>query len=487
VEIPPEVRYVVRDGRSIAYQRWGAGGRRVVAIGAALGNLDLVWGDAALFDAFVAAGERSEMMMYDQLGQGLSDPAAHVPTLEERAADLGAVMDAGGFETATICAIFDASLGAFVFAAQHPDRVDGLVLWNPFAQGWRSAPFDELVGWEDRDQVEAYDRAWEDVHARWGKGESLSMQMPALATRGNVRLWSLLERAAASPGMIRTLHEATFAADVREVLPLVRAPVLVLRSVGHRLPEGVMRHVVELLPNASFEELSETSSMAEFFAAAQQRADKFMFGTADEGRTSRALMTVMFTDIVGSTEHAVRLGDTRWRQVLGDHERMVRAEVNAAAGRVVQFVGDGSLSTFDGPARAIRCAERLIGAVRAAGIDIRAGLHTGECERRQNGIAGIAVHIAARVSAQAGAGEVLVSRTVRDLVTGSGIGLQPRGEYELKGVPGTWELFLVGDQTAPLPVPAQERDLRRLDRLALLAARRTPRLLRVASRVRPNR
>jgi pimeloyl-ACP methyl ester carboxylesterase len=219
------------------------------------------------------------------------------------------VIDAGAFESATICAIFDASLVALVFAAQHPDRVEGLVLWNAFVQGWRSAPFDELVGWDDREQVAAYDRAWEDVHARWGKGDSLGMQMPALATRGNVRLWSLLERAAASPGMIGTLHGATFASDGRDILPLVRAPVLVLRSVGHRLPEGVMRHVVELLPNATFEELSETSSMAEFFAAAQRRAAQFIFGAAEERLASRALMTVLFTDIVASTEHAVRLGD----------------------------------------------------------------------------------------------------------------------------------------------------------------------------------
>ena len=487
VEIPPEVRYVVRDGKSIAYQHWGAGDRRMVMIGTALGNLDLVWSDSALFDAFVAAGERSEVMMYDQLGQGLSDPVDHVPTLEERAADLRAVMDARRFATATVCAIFDASLGALLFAAQHPDRVDGLVLWNPFVQGWRSAPFEELVGWEAPDQVEAYDRAWEGVHARWGKGDSLAMQMPALATRSNVRLWSLLERAAASPGMIRTLHDATFAADVRNILPLVRAPVLVLRSVGHRLPEGVMQHVAELLPNATFEEVSETSSMAEFYAAAQGRAAEFMFGAEENRLASRALMTVLFTDIVASTEHAVRLGDTRWRQSLGDYERMVTSEVEAAGGRVVQFVGDGSLITFDGPARAIRCAERIIEGSRTLGVETRAGLHTGECERRPNGIAGIAVHIAARVSARASAGEVLVSRTVRDLITGSGIALQPHGEHELKGVPGTWELFTVGEHTAPVAAPDQNRDLRTLDRVALLAARRAPSLLRVASRISSTR
>jgi class 3 adenylate cyclase/pimeloyl-ACP methyl ester carboxylesterase len=441
----------------------------------------------ALHDAFISAGERAEVMMYDQLGQGLSDPVDHVPTLEERAADLAAVMDTGGFATATIFAIFDACLGAFVFAARYPERVDGIVLWNPFAQGWRSADFDELVGWEDRQQVEAYDRAWEDVHRRWGKGESLSMQMPALATRSNVRLWSLLERAAVSPGMIRTIHEATFAADVRDILPVIRAPVLVLRSVGHRLPEAVMRQVVELLPNATFEELSETSSMGEFYAAAQRRTEQYMFGTTDEPRSSRALMTVVLTDIVGSTEHAAHVGDTRWRQVLGDHERMVRAEVEAAGGHLVKFIGDGSLSTFDGPARGIRCAEKLVAGARELGLEARAGLHCGECELRQDDIAGIAVHIAARVSAKADAGQVLVSRTVRDLVTGSGIALQPHGVRELKGVPENWELFAVGEATRPLPAPDQARTLTRADRLALIAARRTPGLLRAAGRIQAAR
>jgi class 3 adenylate cyclase len=487
VEIPPAVQYVVRDGKSIAYQHWGSGDRRVVAIGPALGNLDLVWVDPALYDAFVNLGQRAQLIMYDQLGQGLSDPADHVPTLEERARDLAAVMDAGGFVSATVLAIFDACLGALVFAAQHPERVDGLVLWNPFAQGWRSGEVDELEGWADREQVAAYDQAWDEVHQSWGTGASLSMQMPALATRSNVRTWSLLERAAVSPGMIRMIHQATFAADVRDILPLVRAPVLVLRSAGHRLPEGVMRRVVDLLPDARLEELSETSSMAEFFAAAERQTERHMFGSTDERRSSRALMTVLFTDIVGSTERAVQIGDGRWSQLLTDHERMVRFEVEASGGRVVQFIGDGSLSTFDGPARGVRCAERIVAAARELGLELRAGLHTGECELRQNDIAGVAVHIAARVSALAGASEVLVSRTIKDLLTGSGIALHPHGVHQLKGVPDPWELFTVGNTTEPLAAPDQERDLGRSDRLALQAARRAPGLLRAAARLRAGR
>ncbi len=484
----PAIRYVERASNSIAYQRWGSGERRAVAIGTAVGNLDLTWTDPALHDSLLRLGTQAECVMYDQLGLGLSDPVAHVPTLEDRSADLGAVMDACGFESATIFAIFDACLGALVFAAQHPERVEGLVLWNPFAQGWRSAPFEELSGWEDREQLAAYERAWEHVHSRWGTGESLRMQMPWLATSSNVRLWGLLERAAASPGIVRTMHEATFSADVRDVLGLVAARALILRSRGHSLPAPVMRQVAELLPDAVYQELPETSSMSEFFAAYELRAEEFLFGAAREQSPARALKTVLFTDIVGSTELAVRLGDERWRQLLSEHARLVRGEVESSGGKLVDMIGDGSLSIFDGPAQAIRCAERIVAGGSELQIEIRAGLHTGECELLQSGgVAGITVHLAARVSARAQGGEVLVSRTVKDLVTGSGIALASRGEYELKGVPGSWELFALGDHVAPLQPPDQHRRLRPGDRLVLTAARRAPGLLRTAGRLRDRR
>jgi class 3 adenylate cyclase len=483
MEIPPEVRYVVREGKSVAFQRYGSGDRRLVWIPTGAGNLDLVWTDAAICDMLKRGAERGECVMYDQLGMGLSDPVDHVPTLEERAADLGAVMDAAGFASATISAAYDACLAALVFAAQHPERVDGLVLLGPFAQGWRSAPFEQLVGWKDAEQVAAYDRAWENNFETWGRGDSLRMEMPALATPRNVRVWGMLERAFASPAMLRTQHQIACAADIRDVLPSVQAPVLVLRPAGNMLPAAVMRYVVELLSHASYQELPETDNMGEFFASWQRHLEQFMFGATRDVNPDRALMTLLFTDIVGSTEQAALLGDARWREVLVAHERMLRREVEAVGGRVMKLIGDGSLSTFDGPARAIRCAERLCAAAADVGVEIRAGLHTGECEVIDEDVAGMAVHIAARVSAQAGAGEVVVSRTVRDLVTGSGIALQPRGEHELKGVPGRWELFAVGDQTAPLPAPDQTRELSASDRVVLLAARRAPGLLRAASRI----
>ncbi len=357
MEIPPEVRYVARDGRSIAYQRFGSGDRRAVLFGH-IGNLDLLWSDASFYDVMVRAAERVECLMFDQLGFGLSDPVDHVPTFEERAADLGAAMDAAGFERATICAIGECCLTSMVFAAQHPERVDGLVLMQPFAQGFRSAPFDELVGWDTPDQVEAYDHAWQDVIADWGRGASLRIDFPGLATPRNMRVWGMLERAWTSPAMLRTLHKIASTADVRDVLPSVQAPALVLRMPGDRLPEAIMRHVAERLPSGSYRELPAAGSIGEFFADYQREIEQFMFGSVRDVDTDRSLMTVLFTDIVGSTEKAALLGDTRWRERLVAHERMLRREVvTAGSGRVVKLIGDGSLSTFEGPARAIRCAE----------------------------------------------------------------------------------------------------------------------------------
>jgi pimeloyl-ACP methyl ester carboxylesterase len=234
MEIAPEVRYVVRDGRSIAFQKWGSGARRVVLVNQATTSLDLMWAEGSIHDALVGVADRAECVMYDQLGQGLSDPVLHVPALEERVADLGAVLDAAGFKSATISAIFDACVPVIMFAAQYPERVDSVVLLNPFSQGWLSAAPEELVGWRDAEEVRAYERAWAQVHDHWGRGESLAMQMPSLATRRNLRLWALFERAGASPAMIRSVHEAVTRADVRAVLPLVRAPALVLRDAACR-------------------------------------------------------------------------------------------------------------------------------------------------------------------------------------------------------------------------------------------------------------
>jgi class 3 adenylate cyclase len=482
VEIPPETHYVDRGGGSIAFQSFGLGDRCLVHMPTPVGNLDLLWTNGAMSDVLSRFAERVRCLMYDQLGYGLSDPVDHVPMLEERCGDLAAVMDAAGFQRATLCAQYDTCLTALLFAAQHPERVDGLVLSAPFAQGWRSAPFEQLVGWESEEQMEAFDRAYNGALDRWGHGDLLAIIAPSLATPRNVKVFCTLERAGSSPAMARMLHQLASTADIRDVLSSVRAPTLVLRPPGNLMAAGVMRLVAELCPNATYEALVETDDIGTWWADHHRWIERLMFGSVPDVQPNRTVMTFLFTDIVGSTEILARLGDARWREVLIEHEGMLRQQVEASGGRLREMIGDGSLSTFNGPAQAIRCAERICADASALGVQIRAGVHTGECERMADSIAGMALHVAARVSASAGPGEVRVSRVARDLVTGSGIEFQPCGEHELKGVPGKWELYSVGN-TPRLPAPDQRRELRVADRAILLLARRAPGMLRALSRI----
>jgi class 3 adenylate cyclase len=391
-------------------------------------------------------------------------------------------MDSAGFRSAAIHATWTACPGALVFAAQHPERVDALALWLPFAEGVKSKSFEQLVGWSSAEAVSAFYQDWLAAIDHWGRGESLQLYLPSLATARNIRWFAMTERASCSPAMIRTLFDASLGIDIRHVLALVQAPTLVLAVPGSRLPETVVAQVAELLPNSDYRMIPQGSDLREFVDHWFSEVKGFMFGAEHEVNPGRVLMTVMFTDIVRSTELAASLGDMRWREVLAALERLLRREVEAAGGRVVKLIGDGSLCTFPGPARAIRCAERLCLGVHDLGIEIRVGLHAGECELIDDDVAGMAVHLAARVSACAGPGEVVVSRTMRDLVTGSGIQFQTRGEYELKGVPGAWELYSVGPQTGPIPAPDQRRQLRFIDRAAMLGARHAPALMRVLSR-----
>ena len=483
MRIDPVTSYADYGGKSIAYQRFGHGEGRLLQINAMAGHLELIWLDPAFTDALERFAEASEVILFEQLGLGMSDPIDHHPTIEEQAAEIGAVMDAAGWESATICGIWSTCLAASVFAAHHPERVERLSLLGPFAQGWRSAPVAELEGWESARQVEDIDRRWRTAIEKWGSGQSLALFTPDLANPRSLRRWGVLERASASPQMAQALYDTLVNADVRDALRAVRAPALVLRPDGFPLPQAATRRVVELLPKARFVQLPPTPDISAYFSAYQRAVEEFMLGAAPKHDDARALMTVLFTDIVGSTEQAAISGDSRWRALLIEHEQAVRNLVESADGHVVKFTGDGSLSTFTGPARAIRCGERIRDSVAELGIQMRAGLHTGECERIGDDVAGMAVHIAARVSAQAGPGEIWVSRTVRDLVVGSGIELNPRGQHELKGVEGTWELFEVGESTAPLPAPEQDLNLRASDKLALAGAKRTPGLLRAGNRL----
>jgi class 3 adenylate cyclase len=297
----------------------------------------------------------------------------------------------------------------------------------------------------------------------------------------------MLERACASPSTIRLLTQSFEEVDVEEVFKTIATPTVVLTTQDSLQPEAIPRHVADLLPNSEFHVLPASTAartLGEFYAPAIEHVERVVSGGRRPLGGDRMLATVMFTDIVGSTELATRLGDHAWRSLLGRHDHLVHQHLAAAGGRLVGTAGDGSLSIFDGPARAIRCAVSLTEAARGLGLALRVGLHTGECERVGHDVAGVGVHIGARVGALAAPGQVWVSRTVRDLVAGSGIEFSSRGHHELKGVPGTWELFSVASRsTTPVAVVAAAPPIGPADRVLLRLAHRNPGVLRAAGRL----
>ncbi|MCU1352464.1 MAG: cyclase [Acidimicrobiales bacterium] len=489
MQIPPETCYTTRSGVSIAYQLFGSGPPLLMAP-TIPSHLDLMWVDPSYTQVLRRLGSFATVALFDPRGIGLSDPVDHVLTLEETADDIGAVMDAAGFEQAVVFAASTTCPGAALYAARSPGRVSGLVLWGPWAQGsaTEGGPA-SIVGWDD-DMARALDRWSEIVDQEWGTGQTLTLIAPGLATDRRRRAWGMLERASASPASIQAVTQAALEVDLRDVLPLVTAPTVVVQSADGFQPPAIGQHVADLVADGELRVVppsSEASDLASFFEPVLKIVGHMVTGATGTGATDRVLASVLFTDIVGSTKLASSLGDARWREVLEAHEALLRDLVEAHGGRVVKMIGDGSLSLFDGPVRAARCAAAAVDQVRALGIEVRAGLHTGEVEQVGHDVAGLAVHIAARVEAQAAPGEVWVSAAARDLMVGSGTDLEPRGAYELKGVPGTWELYALGaSRPEPVHVAPASRPAAS-DRLMLAAARRVPGLLRLAGRMTAGR
>lgn len=450
-------------------------------------HLDLMWIDPAFTQILRRLGSFATVVVFDPRGLGLSDPVDHVPTLEEAADDIAAVLDAAGFERAAIYASGLNCTGAALFAARSPERVSGLLLLAPWAEGMLAAEDNSaIVGW-DQAMADSM-QTWADiVEHHWGEGRSLGYYAPGLDSERQRRGWAMLERASASPSMVRAIATAGMEADIREVLTMIKAPTVVMMTRDGPQSEGIVRHVAELVPNSQFHILpgsTEADSLTGLFTPIIDLVEQLVTGATIAQSTTRILATVLFTDIVGSTEKATAMGDGRWRGVLDRHESILRAHVDAHGGRVVKMLGDGALSVFDGPARAIRSAQGFVQAIGDLGIEVRAGLHTGECERVDDDLAGLAVHIGARVSAQAQPGEVWVSRTVCDLVAGSGMQFEARGTYELKGVPGSWELYSLTDRnTTAVAVTPRPPATRPGDRVVLAAAHRAPALLRLAGRL----
>lgn len=481
---PVPTRYIDRDGAALAYQVIGDGPVDVVNALEITMHLDLCWTDPDIHHIYERAAGYSRTIFMQRRGFGLSDRITYAPTVEQQADDVLAVMDAVGMRSATLVGTMGTCGGVALVAAKAPERVNALVLINPLSQGVQSS--EELHGWEPA-EVTRYLEGYRSAVENWGSGRIIEMWDPAQATPFNRRLMALLERSSATPAAAMAYFDWVLKLDIQDVLRSVQVPTRVLCMQSTPLPEAAVEHAAELVPGAELHTLPPTppgSSIGQAFVPATDHIEEVATGTVHSADADRFLGTVLFTDVVSSTELLASMGDAKYRDLRSGHERLVRLAVENAGGSIVNVSGDGTLSVFDGPSKAVRCAETISRDATDAGLAVRCGVHTGELERDGTNITGMTVHIGARVGASAGPGEVLVSRTVHDLVVGSGLTFDSRGDHDLKGIPGQWELFAVtqaGEQAGSLPA---ERSMQTsMDKVALHSARRVPALSRAALRM----
>jgi class 3 adenylate cyclase len=438
----PAARYAKSGDLHIAYVVEGDGPIDLVWVPTTISQVEHLWNEPSIAAAFERIQSFARVIAFDRRGSGLSDPIIGAPTLEEQIDDVLAVMDAAGSENAALLGTLEGGPMAATFAATHPDRTRALILYASFA---RTTPA------EDYDWPEPPEQRHERMkHAAetWGQGRVAGNIASSRAGDEEWLEWAArMERLAASPGTVWRIFDLMRDLDVRHVLPSVRVPTLVMhrRDDTFLMPEH-SRYIAKHIPGARYVELEGEDNL---FAVGDSESvigevEEFLTGCRHEREPDRMLATVLFTDIVDSTSRAAELGDSDWRLLLEQHDALFRQALERHRGQEIKRTGDGFLATFDGPARGLRCAASVAEAVRQLGIEIRAGLHTGEVEVMNSDVGGLAVHIGARVMGAAGPGEVLVSSTVKDLVVGSGIGFEERGSRELKGVPGEWKLFAVG-------------------------------------------
>ena len=438
-------KYAKSGDVHIAYQVIGDGPRDIVFVPGWVSHVERGWAFPAFAHLLERLASFSRLIIFDKRGTGLSDPVAAVPTLEERMADLSALMDEVGSERAILFGECEGVPLSVVFAAMHPERVDGLLLYGGMPGVTVSADEPRWI-----DEADGLRNAVDN----WGQGKTLELFAPSLAGNERDRLsMGEFERAAASPGMACALLQSLRDIDVGAAATSVHVPTLTLHRRDDYVPIEPARELARLIPGSRFVELegSDHALTVGDTEAIVGEVEEFVTGARRQPEPTRALLTVMFSDIVGSTRLAAELGDARWRKLLHEHNQIVRRQLEEHHGREIKTIGDGFLVTFDGPARAIWCARAITEAVRELNVQVRVGIHTGEAELLGDDIGGMAVHIGARVVALAGPDEVLVTRTVRDLVAGSGITFADRGAHELKGVPGEWDLLAVAtDSGRPL-------------------------------------
>jgi len=512
-----ETSYAKCGDLSLAYQVFGDGPVELVFVGPIVTHVELFWAMPEFKAFFDQLATFCRVLLFDKAGVGLSDPVPKVRTLDDRAAEIEAVMDAVGFGKPVLFGMSEGGPQSIVFAAKRPERTRALILygaysalladsWDDLARGLEYDPaklrarFLTEFGEKYTPSIKQLIRFQEFARAvatnsAWGSGVMAKMMFPSVRS---TRQLAMFERMSASPGMFRATLEANFRTDVRPILPTLTTPTLVIHAREDTMPVQDGRYLADHIPGARYLEV-EGVDHAPWFTdpdAILTEIEEFLTGShAAPSQAHRALRSVLFTDIVASTQRAAATGDERWRAVLHRFGEITAELTGRFGGTVVKSTGDGHLATFDGPTQAIRCAEALRAEAETLGIEIRAGIHTGECELLDADIGGLAVHIAARICGQAAAGDILVSRTVRDLVVGSGTGFEDRGSVELRGVPGTWQLLAVDRhgaragsleaELASIPTPGPRTVMRRSDRAVEVMARRTPWILRGMGRLAP--
>jgi class 3 adenylate cyclase len=481
----PETHYAKKGDISIAYQVVGDGPIDLVFSSGIVSHMALLWSDPEANAMLRRITSFARLIMFDKPGTGLSDPIAGPPTAEQRVEDIVAVMDAVGVERAALLGFSEGGTPSLLFAAMYPERCDALILLETAARWLATDGYLE----EAREPLRRFYDVMLNTFDRWGSGESFACWAPSSASRpGAVQLFGSAERICASPGMAKALITALPSMDVRSALPQITAPTLVIHGENSFNPLVLSRFLADQIAGARTMFFPGQDHLIWFgdWEPIIDEMEEFLTGARHRADPDRALATIMFTDIVSSTERAAEAGDERWRVLVEHHDEVLRHEMARWGGRPIKTLGDGFLVVFDGPAKAVRCARAMTSAVRPLGLEIRAGVHTGECERQGDDLAGIAVNVAARISGLAESGEVLVSSTVRELVLGSGLEFVERGSHQLKGVPDEWHVFAMTSdgRTDARPVsevdaataaltPGPMETLRPRDRAVLALANRT--------------
>jgi pimeloyl-ACP methyl ester carboxylesterase len=436
-----QTHYADSSGVSIAYQVHGDGPLDLVLVPGFVSQVELLAEEPGVARFFRRLTGFSRLLVFDKRGQGLSDRPGPPPTLEEAMDDLKAVIDAAGFERPALFSVSEGGPMSALYAATYPSKVSALILFGTFARMLEAPDFSPGVA------DEALDRWGEMIRRDWGGPVGLKLWAPSrVGDQGFERWWARLLRQGTSPSGAVALMELYREMDVRAVLPAIDVPTLVLHRADDRMVSAAQgRYLAENIPGARYVELPGEDHLpfASDLDEVLEEVEEFLVGSRGATESERALATILFTDIVGSTEKAAELGDRGWRQLLERHDAAVRRQLSLHRGREVKTMGDGFLATFDGPARAIHCASAVRDEVASLGIEVRAGIHTGEVELIGDDVGGMAVNIGARIGALADAGEVLVSSTVRELVVGSGLEFADRGVQTLKGAPGEWRLFAI--------------------------------------------